>query len=742
MIRFIEDPAVIIKYPQQDNQILIAIVRHKDLDIWNRCESILPSNTFGIMVIDDLIVSQLGGVPSWKFAANRITTSTLQESIKHIPMVYSHTSENEGVVWARRMAFLVGITHFVSFSTNVSDTTDDIVSQTVVDLNENNPDDMNNAIPEVVWVSNVLKGKNYDDRRLVLQHTTKMIHTPPEKRNIDRMILFGSPEFVNADRFRYTEDKEKCVPVVFRPTKDEKVGMSTIGEMLEYAYSTTLPGAIIFCMRQEATEMPYTVLRSAIRISPKTIASLLPFVMPDVPDPKPELFHRGDYRVTAGYLIRRNMDDTYIISERLKECTLYTNNHPSVVPCEFLKNHYMIGNGTRQVAIGFPSITSVILLNGIKPTPSDVICAEIVPIGLPSSDSVHSIPNIVSKSEYQPPIIIEPLKALSDNQPLEIRTYLNMTNKTVKRSGKEDVEMKDTTTSIAVKYPIQFIDGNNYRLKRDYWSHSNVSQTYWGAGTNQRDTGFIHMSIALENTVWIPSLNPLSDVQSRECVLSLVNQLATSRYIIDYSVRNHITLETNPVLIPIYQRYMEPILGEKKGAVPVQVIDSTTRNVFGGRGTYVASYPVEMKSYGFVPHLIRMANRSIMKSVEIEDESKSGIILGEKWSGLIQSIVEKHCPKITWKCIKTLSEGTPEDFMRATYVIASQTSNAWAGLLFANTKRCKVIEIDYEHDASLSMYHLGMALGVSEYQILPLKNEPVSRCEKRIRDNLLKYVTE
>jgi hypothetical protein len=80
--------------------------------------------------------------------------------------------------------------------------------------------------------------------------------------------------------------------------------------------------------------------------------------------------------------------------------------------------------------------------------------------------------------------------------------------------------------------------------------------------------------------------------------------------------------------------------------------------------------------------------------------------------------------------------------MKAKYFIASQTSNAWAGLLFTDPSYCKVIEIDYEHDANLAMYHLGMAIGTADYQILPLKHEPTSRCEKRIRDNLLKYIHE
>jgi len=109
---------------------------------------------------------------------------------------------------------------------------------------------------------------------------------------------------------------------------------------------------------------------------------------------------------------------------------------------------------------------------------------------------------------------------------------------------------------------------------------------------------------------------------------------------------------------------------------------------------------------------------------------------------LIQSIVTKHHPTIEWKCIKTLVDGTPQDFTRAKYIIGSQTSNAWAGLIFSDPSICRVIEIEYEHAASLSMYHLGMALGVCEYQIFPLKHEPTSRCEKRIRDNLLKYIHE
>jgi len=351
------------------------------------------------------------------------------------------------------------------------------------------------------------------------------------------------------------------------------------------------------------------------------------------------------------------------------------------------------------------------------------------------------------KGEYQPPIIINPLKALEDNKPLEIRTYLNMTNKTLRREGREDVILNEAPASVSAKYPIQFINGNNYRLKRDYWSYSHVSQTYWGNGTNMRDTGFIHTSLALENTVFIPCLNPVSDIQSRQTVLSIINQIATSKYVIDSGIRSHITFEICPEIIPIYQRYMEPILGSKKSEIPIQVVDSTSRNIFGGKDTLIASYPPEMKNYGFVPHLIRMANCSILKDKTVSSESSDsseiiGLIIGDKWADVITSIVKTAYPKITWKHIKTLIDGTPDDFMKAKYFIASQTSNAWAGLLFTDPSYCKVIEIDYEHDANLAMYHLGMAIGTADYQILPLKHEPTSRCEKRIRDNLLKYIHE
>ena len=407
----------------------------------------------------------------------------------------------------------------------------------------------------------------------------------------------------------------------------------------------------------------------------------------------------------------------------------------------------MIGNGTRQLAVGFPPINTIILINGVKSTPSDIICSEVVPIGLPSSDSVHNIPNIVFKCEYQPPIIVNPLKAFVDNQPLEIRTYLNMTNKTFKRAGKEDVEIKDIASTISTKYPIQFIDGNNFRLKRDYWTYGGISQTYWGTGTSQRDTGFIHTSIVLEETVFIPSLNHVGDIQSRECVLSIINHLSTSSYIINTLIRSNITIETNPEIIPIYQRYMEPILGSKKSSIPIQVVDSSVRNVFGGKGTLLSSYPNEMKNYGFVPHLVRMANQSINKVQKDESATSEidvGLIIGEKWGDVIMNTVIKDlvCSKVSWKIIKTLTDGTPQDFMNAKYIIGSQTSNAWAGLLFINPEKCRIIEIDYEHDANLAMYHVGIALGVSNYQILPLKHEPVSRCEKRIRDNLLKYIHE
>ena len=58
-IRFIEDPSVALKYPKESYQVMVGVVRYKDKDIWTTADSILPANTFGLLIFDDNIVTKM-----------------------------------------------------------------------------------------------------------------------------------------------------------------------------------------------------------------------------------------------------------------------------------------------------------------------------------------------------------------------------------------------------------------------------------------------------------------------------------------------------------------------------------------------------------------------------------------------------------------------------------------------------------------------------------------------------------
>jgi hypothetical protein len=744
VIRFVEDPMVLIKYPIQPNQIVIMIMRLEYKELWDAIDKKVPENCAGIIIIDDELIKRYG-MPDWKLSSNKLPVSILQRAMEHDPLKYFPGERYEGVHWARRMAYLVGATHFIS----PAPLSKSEKQQNIIDIDEKNDDEINECIPETIWVTNIVKQKNFDERRVVLANMNKMIHLPPETRNIDRIILFGNTEFINPERFRYVEGDEGCIPCIFK-NNNHPHGLFSVYDMISYVDENTPKNSVIFFMRQEATEMEYTMLRSANRLSPRTFAVLNPFVMPDVPDPKPEIFQRGDMRGVGGYIIRKN-NDNIGTTERMKKMTLYNENHSAVITGEMMKLRFRIGNGTRQIAVGFPNVKTLLLIEKVEESPTDILCPEVQCIGLYASDTIQNIPNIqksimMKDIKYDEGSVKISGEIFRNKTPLEIKTLLNMTNKTLQRANKENLLFTETDREINTKNPIiRILKSDNYRIRRDFWTYQQICQTHWGEGTSQRESGFIHVSTQLNKTNIIPFISGEGEQQ----VLSFINQMCIASYLIntpELIKHRHITFENPNEIKSLYDKYLPTFFGLSSTESPVNcdTIDSSVKNVFCGEETQIISYCSDMKQFGYVPQIVKSVCKNMIKkrNVDLNIMEKlgetHGLIVGSQWASLLLTKCKEAVPTIEWKIVDELKNGTANDYIYAKYIVGTRNTDAWGGCVLADPEYCSCIEITPEHDTNPMWYYLANTVGM-KIQILPLKQEPAIRCEKRIRDNLNKY---
>jgi hypothetical protein len=672
-IRFVNDPMVLSQYPCENNQITIGFINKENELAWELVRESVQ--------LQLAIVSENANVPE-NICKAVIPDTIIYQSSKNIP------SSIQNIVL--RTAYLLSISHlavsdpFENEYVNVCDTS---------------------IFHKTVWVTNVYKTKNYDDRRTILKNLQKLIQT----NTCDEYVVFGIEEYLT----KITGSNITKVPV------KTQNGVQSIKKMLEWIYQTYPKDTVVFMVRQEATQMKFTTTRSASRMSTRSIAVVNPFVLPDIPDPRPELYQRGDPRAICGYVMKIDEDTDLSNASALDQCSLYSSNHHQLVMGEMMMRRYRIGNGSRQLGIAFPTLKQFVLDKAHSNSENTIICPETPPISFYKNTLLYPGKSVstIQGNGFE----IAPLPGVNKDGPLETRTLLNMANKTANRSKYHPENLLNDT---AMKYSdvvYKIYSGNNIRFRRGSWVHNKemVSQDYWGNGVISRDTGFLHNSVMVENATIIPYTSMIDQVCK---VLLNENDLK-------------LVIDTNPNEDMIF-----------KGIhTNVECVDFTKVNVYGGNNcTYMISH-TRAKDLGFSPVIVRMANRKYHETMNVDIEmmkmlgETNGIIVGSVWSELILEIVNEILPDIRWKIVSSFDNVKPEDFGNASYVIGTQEQNIWFGSMFVHHEHCKIVEIAYEHDTNSHWYHLARGVG-AEYNVLPLKNEPKKRCITRIRNTLKHYL--
>lgn len=686
-VRFIEDPSILIKYPIVKNQITVGIIDEQNYSIWDEIKGKVNMN---------LILTRNGwdNVPS-NLSRMVISQNTIELSSKNM--------KTDDLVL--RMAYLISITHLVvpknrRIANNF--------------INVCDPSIFNKTI----WITNIFKNKNYQDRKMILTNLRKTIEQPEDSRSYDEMVIFGEEDYLTKINTDKSYVKKQIVNTI--------TGVQTIGEMFRWVFKTYPKGTVVILVRQEATELSFSSIRSVSRMNTRSISCINPFVLPDIPDPKPELYQRGDPRAICGYAIKLDNDTTIPVGTNLDQCSLYSVNHHEIVMGEMMMRRYNTGNGSRQIGVCFPNLNKFVLEQGKVRPSSGVICPEQPPLSYFQSttdcpgEKVYSID--CTGFDY------DPLPGINNDCPLETKTLLNMTNKTSMRNKHNKYCMLNDSK---MSYPSQSYNLYNaecLRFKRNYWVENKkmVSQDYWGNGVRTKDTGFVHRSEVLKDCTIIPRTS--DTIIDRACmIIGLENTSFAKTMVLDIDPQEvHFFKKLNPNLH--YRQFQH-------------------HNLFGDKGSVFVKSPGVSKDLGFSPVIVRKMNQKYHEKANVDIQTMrmlgetNGLIVMSKWSKSVHDIVNELYPSIKWKIVDNLESVDPGAFANASFVIGMQDAGSWVGSMFVHPDHCKIIEIAYEHDTTSKWYHLTRGVG-AKYSIIPLKNEPKNRCLQRIKDNLKYYLNE
>ena len=675
-VRFVNDPMIFNEYPPIKNQIIVGFMNNINQLAWQMMKD--------KVYVDILITTGDIIVPS-DIGKTIISDKVIYGSSKIMP-------ENEDNL-VIRTAYLLSITHLTISGVKESDFIN------ICDASLFN---------KTVWVTNIFKNKTYEDRKRILQNLRTLINK--EDRSYDDIVIFGEKEYLQ----KIPSDKEFVKTI----EATDKSGVEVLSNIFTWVFNNYPAGTVAFILRQEASEYPFSTIRSVSRMDSRSIICINPFILPDIPDPRPELFQRGDPRTICGYAIKIDKNTDMTTSMPLKNVSLYSLNHHQVVMSEMMMRRYTIGNGTRNVGIGFPNLKQFSLEKNEYAHTNGVICPEVAPISFYNNSPGRSIRTLNSDN-----IMISEFPELNTKELLETRTLMNMTNKSLVRVKCRTENLINEKSYERKNESYNVFNGDKIRFKRKAWFDNKkmISQGYWNDGVGIRETGFVHRSELLNDCTIIPKTS--DNIIDQACKVILLDDVKT------------VVLDINAGEENVFKSLREDL----------HFRDFDKTNIFGGKDSYFVSSDIRGKDLGFCPTMVRLANRKYHDTLGIDFTMLkalgeiNGIVLGGKWSKSLMEIVCDIYPSIKWKNVKSLNDIKVEDFTHASFVVGTQDSDAWCGIMFVNSEHCKIVEIAYEHDTNPKAYYLSRGVGV-DYKNIPLKNEPKKRCLSRIRDNLTHYL--
>jgi len=619
-------------------------------------------------------------------------------------------------------------------------------------------DVFNEYFPKSYWVTNFIKIKNFDDRRICLSTMTKMIHIPPASSKVDEIVLIGDPLFLNTDRFRYDTTNHTLTRFV----DGGSVVFNNVAFLVEWCQKNTDPGSIVILARQDTYLKDVGSHSLFQKIEKGRVYTINAIIIPDIPDPRPELVGRGNPLVAGACLIRF-LDEPMVIDEpKLSKIGLFDHQVYTALSFEFMKKRYVIGNLSVPLTIYQSKNTQIFsgkeseALNRVSKTDVSVIsfANKIFPpiIGDITICDFKGNPFFTRDSLY------------------ETVTLKNMTNKQLTRKKRTYWNLKDEAHTIP-STSISFCDLNGAYLINKATIHIKKKYAYdsWKRGSLSDELSLSRKFLPVPHDVLVI---PRS---SEETYFTAINtfSLIITQVLSNKQSNYYIDLQDDKLTnIPVWKECMEGYPFFK-----IERVNLHTMGLIGSAGSRVAMYPTEQSSVGFVPALVRRANELVydayskrmdlktdlfkdidenpaidgsggdLSDKDVETDTLTspsrplGLILGEEWVSTLDKLCKKYRPDVEWRHYVDCDDIHFNDLTNVKYAVGTSTGTAWILSMLLNPKKASVIEIAKEHEYDPKWYHVTSSVGCN-HAVLPLKTEPTKQCVDRIKKQLSVYFDE
>jgi hypothetical protein len=320
--------------------------------------------------------------------------------------------------------------------------------------------------PKTVWITNYIKMKNYKDRticREAIRDFFKVYDDNGIPSHIDECLIITNDE--NSDLTRLGISPEELAKGRFRVhssgSSTEPVSIEYLFNLLENEY----PLDIVYTTRMGIRPNKFTKLQSGMNADPSIFYYFTPFILPDVPDPRPEPYQQGKVYFMSGFLLNQPGKCLSQIPKSIREngyfsqISLFTLNITGILGGLLTLARMKFQNSTTRIGAEIVHLdsfytTSIQELTNVdtgKPISqvyySSNKCVSFHKF-IPSSSSSSSSSSASSGSSSKSTTIkklaveecrLEPMKT----GPLEVLTLFNMGNKYLQRDGKNMIMVKE-----------------------------------------------------------------------------------------------------------------------------------------------------------------------------------------------------------------------------------------------------------------------------------------------------------
>lgn len=616
-------------------------------------------------------------------------------------------------------------------------------------LHQFSNDTFTEFFPKTYWITNFMKLKNYDERRLCLSNMTNMIQTPINASKVDEIILLGEKSFVNEERFRY----DSLIHTPTRFIEHSKYVLWPVKNIVEWTQENLESGSVVIIAR------PDTYLSSVngqvfnfSKVERGRLYTLNAVIVPDIPDPRPELVGRGNPIVAGAVLIRYHNEPISIEEPVLEKVGLYDHQVFCALSYEFMRKRYTIGNLSISFNIFQVKPTQTFSGNESEKV-NRVIRKENSVIML--SNKIHPlvVQDIVFKDFTGRPFFTK-------ENLYETITLRNMANKQLSRKNQtywqiQEDDMRIPSTSVKISN----MDG--IILTESYLTRLQERFIYdpWKKGVSTTNISLGHPFIGVPPGVLvIPKSSDNPELNTINTFALLIHQVLTGRNLHFFIQLSNTELTE----IPVWKECLFSYPGVK-----IDRVEMKTLNLLGGRDSLIATYPTEQSSVGFIPALVRQANvlayeahskkmdlsTDLFKDIDgdnmVTPESENvsspqrpiGLILGEEWVSTLDKLCKKYRPDIEWRHYVHGTDIHFNDLANVKYAVGTSTGTAWILSMLLDPKKASVIEIAKEHEYDPKWYHVTSSVGCN-HAVLPLKTEPTKQCVDRIKKQLSVYFDE